>query len=183
MSAHKTRSDPQIRRSRQAGSIGLKSKKRVRFQTDEQQAETNEEEDDRSKRPAVGGRAIVEAVAEEQREHEDGIKRESKNTGGCSGSDDQRAAGPVEEELEEGRTPNALAVPEGPSKQEREEHNLTHIPFRDWCEHCVRARARRRAHRRRKKELKKEELQRVTRIYMDFYYNGIGEEEEEKEEA
>merc|ERR1711978_633884 len=86
------------------------------------------------------------------------------------------------EETEEEKAPNAMTVPEGPSRQEREAHNLTHIPFRDWCEHCVRARARRRAHKRRKKELKKEELQRVTRIYMDFYYNGIGEEEEEKEE-
>ena len=31
------------------------------------------------------------------------------------------------------------------------------------------------------KSCKKEELQKVTRIYMDFFYNGIGEEEEEKE--
>ena len=70
----------------------------------------------------MGGRAIDEAVAEEQREHEDGIRRESKNTGGSSGSDDQRAAGPEEEELEEGRSPKALAVPDGPTDKEREEH-------------------------------------------------------------
>ena len=73
MSAHKTRSDSK------AGSLGLRSKKRVRIQTDEQQtneqqAETNEEEDDRRKRPA-GGRAIDEAVAEEQRSMRTGSDR------------------------------------------------------------------------------------------------------------
>ena len=109
-------------------------------------------------------------------------QRKARLPGGSSGSSDQRAAGPEEEELEEGRSPEAMAVPEGPSEKEREEHNLTHIPFRDWCEHCVRGRARRRAHRKRNKEIKQEELQRVTRIYMDFYYNGIGEKKEEREE-
>ena len=39
-----------------------------------------------------------------------------------------------------------------------------------------------RAHRRRNQELKKQELEKVTRIYMDFYYNGVAEEEEEEEE-
>ena len=29
----------------------------------------------------------------------------------------------------------------------------------------------------------KEELRRATRVYMDFYYNGIGEKEEEREEV
>ena len=174
MNARKSRDDHQAKRSGQAGRLGLKSKKRVRIQTDEQRVENNEEEDDQREQLAGKRRAYDEAVAEEQREHEDGIRRESRNTGGSSGSDEQRrkdeeAAEAEEEELEEGRVPNAMTVPEGPSHQEREEHNLTHIPFRDWCEHCVRARARRRAHRRRKKEIKKEELQRVTRIYMDFY--------------
>ena len=75
-----------------------------------------------------------------------------------------------------------MTSPEGPSKQERETHNLTHIPFRSWCEHCVKGRARKRAHKRRNPEVKKEELKRATRVYMDFYYNGIGEKEEEREE-
>ena len=70
--------------------------------------------------------------------------------------------------------------PEGPSKQERETHNLTHIPFRSWCEHCVKGRARKRAHKRRDPEIKKEELKRATRVYMDFYYNGIGQKEKER---
>ena len=27
-----------------------------------------------------------------------------------------------------------------PSKAEREMHELTHVPFTSWCEHCVRGR-------------------------------------------
>ena len=130
-------------------------------------------------------RKYAEAVEKERQEQAEGVGRESPNTGGSSASTDRPGNNEEkgdDDEFDEGREHGALASPEGPSKQERETHNLTHIPFRDWCEHCVRARARRRAHKRRKKELKKEELQRVTRIYMDFYYNGIGEEEEEKEE-
>ena len=28
--------------------------------------------------------------------------------------------------------------PREPSKEEREEHEKTHSPFRNWCRHCVR---------------------------------------------
>ena len=24
-----------------------------------------------------------------------------------------------------------------PSQQEREEHEMTHLPFRSWCRHCI----------------------------------------------
>ena len=42
---------------------------------------------------------------------------------------------------QEGRKPKLMRSPVLPSKQEVEEHNVTHIPYRDWCEHCVKARA------------------------------------------
>ena len=125
-------------------------------------------------------RAYNEAVAEEQREQEDGIQRESRSTGGSRASneaapgdtDGHEAAG-GDEETDEGRAPVAMPVPDGPSNHEREEHELTHVPFRSWCEHCVKGRARSRAHKRRNPETKKEELSRATRVYFDFYYNGI----------
>ena len=69
-----------------------------------------------------------------------------------------------------------------PSEEEVARHMLSHVPFRNWCEHCVKARARRRGHRRRDEEIKKQELRKVTRIYMDYYYNGVAEEEEEEVE-
>ena len=44
----------------------------------------------------------------------------------------------VEEEAER---PRALRDPRQPSRAEREEHDLSHIPFRPWCDACVRGRA------------------------------------------
>ena len=121
-------------------------------------------------------RQYHDAVNEERRAEEDGERRESRDTGGSSASNE--AAAPQvptsvdqaqeedEQETEEGRLPKAMTVPEGPSRREREVHELTHIPYRSWCEHCVKARARRRGHRRRDEEIKKQELRRVTRIYI-----------------
>ena len=56
--------------------------------------------------------------------------------------------------------------PKEPSKEEKEEHDKTHIPFRDWCRHCVRGRG------------KEEACRKVTRetedyeIHMDFMFMG-----------
>ena len=44
------------------------------------------------------------------------------------------------EEGEEGRKPVSMRSPENVSQAERDEHNLTHTPYRNWCPHCVRAR-------------------------------------------
>ena len=44
----------------------------------------------------------------------------------------------VEEEAERQR---GLRDPGTPTKAEREEHDLTHIPYRPWCDACVRGRA------------------------------------------
>ena len=37
--------------------------------------------------------------------------------------------------------PKTLPTPYTPSKQERIEHELTHVPYRSWCPHCVRGKA------------------------------------------
>ncbi|OLP95901.1 hypothetical protein AK812_SmicGene21924 [Symbiodinium microadriaticum] len=51
---------------------------------------------------------------------------------------------PVEEAGEDivARTPKTLRAPRAPTEQEREEHNLTHLPFRSWCHICVQAKSR-----------------------------------------
>ena len=41
----------------------------------------------------------------------------------------------------EAQTPKQVKQPNRPSEQEVQEHEKTHLPFRDWCEHCVRGRA------------------------------------------
>ena len=44
----------------------------------------------------------------------------------------------VEEHDEAGaRKPAKVLNPQLPSKEEVEEHNMTHLPFRSWCQHCV----------------------------------------------
>ena len=145
--------------------------------------EYTEEERERGRKAArtEKGKAYQEAINEERKMQQDNDQRESQNTGGSSGSSSEATANqPMaqetghddereeEETNGEGRAPIAMTVPEGPSSHEREEHRLTHIPYRSWCEHCVKGRARSRAHKRRDPEIKKEELSRMTRIYLDF---------------
>ena len=160
--------------------------------------EYTEEEKEKGRKAArtEKGKAYQKAINEEREMQQDNDQRESQNTGGSSGSNSEattnqpmaQESGHTDEREEEevsgeGGAPIAMAVPESPSNHEREEHELTHIPYRSWCEHCVKGRARSRAHKRRNQEIKKEELKKATRIYMDFYYNGIEEEEEEREET
>ena len=51
------------------------------------------------------------------------------------------------EEGEEGRAPKKIPAPVYVSKTEREEHELTHTPYRSWCDCCVRSRGRNTQHR------------------------------------
>ena len=39
---------------------------------------------------------------------------------------------------EEGARAKTKKATDKPGKEEVEEHNATHIPFRSWCDHCVR---------------------------------------------
>ena len=42
---------------------------------------------------------------------------------------------------DEGEVPLCLPCPGAPSVADREAHELTHWPYRKWCEDCVRGRA------------------------------------------
>ena len=44
---------------------------------------------------------------------------------------------PPEEEQFGMRNPRRVLDPKLPSQREVEEHNLTHLPYRNWCKHCV----------------------------------------------
>ena len=39
-----------------------------------------------------------------------------------------------------GARAKASAVPQAPTRKDLEEHLITHWPFRNWCDHCVRGR-------------------------------------------
>ena len=54
--------------------------------------------------------------------------------------------------------------PREPSKEEREEHEKTHLPFRNWCRHCVRGRG--------KEEADAKTDQEVAEVHLDFMFMG-----------
>ena len=63
-----------------------------------------------------------------------------------------------------------LAQPRLPSRQEVQEHELTHIPYRSWCVHCVRGAGRSDAHRRRARQEEEEREQHMTTWSIDYAF-------------
>ena len=51
-------------------------------------------------------------------------------------------------EVSEGRAAKPLRAPALPNPEEIEAHNVSHIPYRAWCSHCVRGRGKSFAHHR-----------------------------------
>lgn len=71
-------------------------------------------------------------------------------------------------EAEEGSVARGLAQPSQPTAREVAEHNLTHLPFRAWCRHCVRGKGLTTAHKRLVDDLGR----RVPEVSMDYFYMG-----------
>ena len=64
-----------------------------------------------------------------------------------------------------------MRAPREPTAEEREEHELTHLPYRAWCKHCVRGRGKSEAH----KELHAEAQHTVPHVSMDYCFMGQDE--------
>ena len=63
-------------------------------------------------------------------------------------SEPHRDAKPMQlEESEERRKPKRKTLPPNVSREEYDSHSLTHLPFRSWCDHCVKGKAVDGAHR------------------------------------
>ncbi len=63
------------------------------------------------------------------------------NPDGSSQIPSSPQANPEEQSMEEPAVvPKALPDPYQPTKEEVDQHNLTHLPYRSWCRHCVRGR-------------------------------------------
>ena len=60
--------------------------------------------------------------------------------------------------------PKYLRQPKQPSKQERELHNMTHIPFQPWCVVCQEAKGRASQHKKQKASTK------TSKIQLDYAY-------------
>ena len=70
------------------------------------------------------------------------VVEESIGTHSSTAASSSAPAATFEREGEEGQVPKGAPLPQKPSDKEVREHELTHIPFRTWCAHCVAGRAR-----------------------------------------
>ena len=84
------------------------------------------------------------------------------------GSDEVRAGGDSDdEEMELGeRKVVKMSDPKKPNKEEIAEHEMTHLPYRNWCKHCVRGRGKEMAHR------KTEDKPDMAEVHIDFAFMG-----------
>ena len=64
---------------------------------------------------------------------------------GIAGKVDEKMCAPVEE-IGEARRATPMYVPRGPSDAERRAHEIHHMPYRSWCEYCVRGRGKESPH-------------------------------------
>ena len=79
---------------------------------------------------------------------------------------------------EEGREPMVKKMEQRPSQEEVDQHMLTHIPYRSWCDHCGRGRAVNDHH---KKSSGQESS--IPVISIDYAYFGETSEERQERKA
>ena len=79
-------------------------------------------------------------------------------------------------EEEKGGSFKKIRSPGTPTSEERTDHEITHWPYRSWCDACVKARATGQQHRSMKGEYAEST---VARVLMDYGY--LHEEETVKE--
>ena len=70
-----------------------------------------------------------------------------------------------EEDVEEGSPSKGIRYENKPSAREVEEHERTHLPFRNWCHHCIMGRGKEDQHRKRDRS-----EQDVPKIIWDYMY-------------
>ena len=95
----------------------------------------------------------------------------------------------LSEEDEEAVKARSAPQPRLPTAEERLLHDLTHIPFRSWCEHCQRGKANSRGHRRNQRQKVKRScdggldlpIVSMDYMYLEYTYSREKKEEEEKE--
>ena len=71
-----------------------------------------------------------------------------------------------------GETPRVRPDPEKPTARERQEHDITHYPYRSWCRHCQRGRGASRPHRARSDADRDFSKGRVPTISLDHCFLG-----------
>ena len=90
--------------------------------------------------------------------------------------EEEEDAGQVECREAGARRPRPAQDPGQPTRREREEHSMTHLPYRAWCQHCVRGKGRPSAHRRSKDTAEREK----PLVAMDYTYFKTHEQEKHR---
>ena len=91
-------------------------------------------------------------------------------------AEDEGLSQEKESEGEEGRNTVGIGETMRVTREEREEHERTHTPFRAWCPFCVKGRATNAQHRKNRDGEEEKEL-RVPRISLDYFYMSKKDEE------
>ena len=84
--------------------------------------------------------------------------------------------GVLHHEVEESALKLGQSSPVKPTMEEVQEHNISHLPYRSWCSHCVRGRGRTLAHRR-IQESDEVKARRRPVVAIDYFYLGARSEE------
>ena len=128
----------------------------------------------------VGGQDTLMPVSPKDQTVEKGLSHdgETANDGGRGieveekveeGSGREDEDDEMEGEGEEVRVPIGKKSPKDPTRKQKEEHERTHLPYRSWCEDCVRSRARNAPHHKKAPDDPLEEIK-VPRIHMDYFF-------------
>ena len=91
-------------------------------------------------RGAVDGFLEVDAMSDDDEEEVELDTGKHATGKTCRDGPATSQSGGEEEEESGARKPVKMQDPKEPSEEERREHELTHLPFRSWCRHCVRGR-------------------------------------------
>ena len=105
----------------------------------------------------------------QSRNKQGGLYQEGSSSGSATGQREieQREVDDMERD-EDVRPMKAESTPKTPSPEEYRVHRLTHLPYRSWCPHCVRAKKRNPPHK--KKSSKDAERRTVPAIAIDYMY-------------
>ena len=117
----------------------------------------SQEETNKNSLSHHGDTAIQTEITQQQdnqrtkssKEDEEGERREGDE--GEGRKDEEEDQDGDEEEAQE---PVTRRAPKGPTKEEREKHEATHLPFREWCQHCIRGRGRNKPHKKKQRTIK-----------------------------
>ena len=110
-------------------------------------------------------------MAEEAERGEEAAEDQGSTPGDLM--EDDAAADEEEEpsgDEEEARAAKVRRAPKGPTQLEREQHEALHLPYRDWCGHCVRGAGETTPHRRKSAESEEEKANKVPRMVLNYHF-------------